>query len=458
MNLKFKNRIALFNTLAVALTTALVFLAIFCVVYNTSYAHLDDDIAIKKAEVLRNLDWLGDSIIINKMPEWDEVEHRRIEVDPTFIQITDSDGNVIFRSTNLLKEKVLSGPKRSDRTFYNGVISSQRVRLGRFPLKNDLGNIIGELTIATSGEESYTVLNNLIWVLLISFPIVLVVLFIASSFAASKAISPVNQLIRTASRISDSNISTRLTLPPHMDELYDLTRTINELLTRIEASLIQQKQFTSDVSHEIRTPIAAIRGTLEVLARKEREPKIYNEKISGIIKEVDRLDTMLDQLLQLSRIESNKSFARNEKIRLNEIISDSMEKLEPMASEKNISQTSKVNENVWVVADRIYLELMLDNLLSNAIKYGKENGNVFFNWDDEIQTLAIQDDGIGISHEHLPNVFNRFYRADESRSSSIKGNGLGLSIVKKLADLQNISLTAESIPDIGSTFYLRFPL
>lgn len=458
MNLKFKNRIALFNTLAVALTTALVFFVIYFVVYDTSYAHLDDDISIEKEEVITNLDWRGDSIIINKMLEWDEVEHSRHEVNPIFLQVTNLEGNVIFRSTNLLKGQMLDSPKNPEKTFYNGTLNHQRIRLGRFPIKNNMGKTIGDLTIAISGEESYNVLNNLIRVLLISFPVVLIILFLASSLAASKAINPVNQLIRTASNIGDSNISTRLALPSHMDELYDLTLTINELLTRIEASLIQQKQFTSDAAHEIRTPIAAIRGTLEVLARKEREPKIYVEKISGIIREVDRLDTILDQLLQLSRIESDKAFARKEKIRLDEVISASMKKWEPLAKEKEISQTSKVPEKVIVLADRVYLELIMDNLLSNAIKYGKQNGNIFFSWDEELKILAIQDDGIGISPEHLPNIFNRFYRVDESRSSFTKGNGLGLSIVKKLSDLQDIVLTAESIPDIGSTFYLKFPL
>lgn len=458
MNLKFKNRIALFNTLAVAFITALVFFVIYFVVYDTAYAHLDDDISVEKEEVFSNLDWHGDSIYINRMPEWDEVEHSRVEVNPTFLQITNKNGMVIFRSSNLLKEQVLAGPATGQETFYNRKISNQRIRLGRFPIRNNLGKDIGELTIAISEEESYNVLNKLIWVLLISFPLVLIIQFLVSSLAASKAINPVNQLIRTASRISDSNINTRLMLPIHKDELFELTKTINELLTRIEASLIQQKQFTSDASHEIRTPISAIRGTLEVLVRKEREPKIYEEKISGIIKEVDRLDTMLDQLLQLARIESNKAFARNEIIRLDEVISVLIKKWEPLASEKKISQTSKVPEDIWVIADRIYLELILDNLLSNAIKYGKEHGNVFFSWDDQIKTLAIQDDGIGISPEHLPSIFNRFYRADESRSSYIKGNGLGLSIAKKLADLQGIDLTVESIPDIGSTFYLRFSL
>lgn len=456
MILKFKNRIALFNTLAVAFTTALVFLAIYVVVYTTAYAHLDDDILVEKEEVFGNLDWHGDSIIINKMPEWDEAEHSQVEVNPTFLQVTNLHGEVIFRSSNLLKEKVLAEPAEGGKVFYDGMIRNQKIRLGQFPITNNEKKIIGELTIAVSEDESSMVLNNLIWVLVISFPIVLLIQFLASSVAASKSIEPVHELIHTASRIGDSNISTRLALPVHRDELYDLTKTINELLARIESSLIRQKQFTSDASHEIRTPLSAIRGTLEVLIRKQREPNVYEEKISGIIKEVDRLDVLLDQLLQLARLESNKTIARKEVARMAELVAASEEKMEPLAEEKNIKIHLNIAENTVVTADEIFLELILDNILNNALKYGKENGNVFIEWDETAETLSVRDDGVGISEKDLPNVFNRFYRADESRSSSVKGNGLGLAIVKKLADLQGIELVADSTPGQGSTFSLHF--
>ncbi len=456
MTLKFKNRIALFNTLAVAFTTALVFLAIYSVVYKTAYSHLDDDILLEKEEVFSNLDWHRDSIIINKMPEWDEAEHNQVEVNPTFLQIADLKDKVIFRSTNLLEDQILSNPNKNQETFYNGEINKQRIRLGYFPINNESGVKIGQLTIAISQQESYTILNNLIWVLLITFPLVLIVQFVVSSLAASKAIEPVNQLIASASKISDSNISTRLVLPDHQDELYQLTQTINELLTRIETSLLQQKQFTSDASHEIRTPLSGIRGTLEVLIRKQREPQVYEEKIAGTIKEVDRLDSLLEQLLQLARLDSSKA-ARNETIGLAELISVSGEKWKKQATEKSINLQLNIPEDVTVMGDRLYLELIIDNLLSNAIKYGKENGNVNANWNEASKTLSVKDDGIGISAKDLPNIFNRFYRADESRSSVVKGNGLGLSIVKKLADLQHINLHAESQPDKGSTFMLQFP-
>jgi two-component system heavy metal sensor histidine kinase CusS len=456
MTLKFKNRIALFNTFAVAITTALVFLVIYLVVYKTAFNHLDDDILLEKEEVFSNLDWRRDSIIIKKMPEWDEAEHNKVEVNPTFLQISDVRGNVIFRSSNLLKDQILYSPDNSHETFYNNYISNQKIRLGQFPIRNESDENIGKLTIAISEQESFSILNNLIWVLLLSFPLVLIVQFVASSLAASKAIQPVHQLIRTASRINDSNINTRLVLPGHRDELFELTKTINELLSRIEISMLKQKQFTSDASHEIRTPLSGIRGTLEVLIRKQREPQVYEEKIARTIREVDRLDELLEQLLQLARIDSGSVAVKNETVHLSEIVITLSEKWEQQAATKKINLHLNISEHAVVAGDRFYLELILDNLLSNAIKYGKINGNISLDWKDAFKTLAVKDDGIGISVEKLPHIFNRFYRADESRSSAIKGNGLGLSIVKKLADLQHITLSVESQIGEGSSFTLQF--
>lgn len=458
MKLKFRNRIALFNTLAVAIITLIVFVVIYFVVYNTAYYHLDEDILIEKEEVFNNLDWDQTTIIINKMPEWDEAEHNKIEVNPTFLQIVDTQGKVIFHSANLLTDRFPFNPNLVQDFFFDGEISGQKIRLGQFQLKNDSGDFIGQLTIAVSQQESFAILNNLIWVLVLSFPIVLIVLFAASSLAASRAIEPVNQLIQTASGIDFSNISTRLILPEHKDELYDLTTTINALLSRIETSMLQQKQFTSDASHEIRTPLAAIRGTLEVLIRKPRSQSFYEDKITGIIVQVDRLDILLDQLLQLARIESGIVLAKFETILLLPLALSIYEKWKQYAIDKAIHVKFHIPEDAVIACDKIYIELILDNLMDNAIKYGKQKGNVDVYWDEELKIISIKDDGIGISPEDLPNIFSRFYRADESRGSAIKGNGLGLSIVKKLAELQNIRLVAESIPGKGSNFILQFPL
>jgi signal transduction histidine kinase len=456
MALKFKNRIAFFNTLSVAITAALVFTVIYLVVYTTAYRHLDNDILLEKEEVVKNLDWNGDSILLSKMPEWEVTEHEKIEVNPTFLQIVDTKGKVIFHSSNLKKGQFLFDPEIRAEEFYNGIINNQMIRLGQFAIKNNSGDVIGQLTIAISRQESFTVLNNLFLVLLISFPLMLLVQILASRFAAAKAISPVDRLIQTASGINQSNIDTRIALPDHQDEIYQLVETINELLNRIETSIKQQKQFTSDASHEIRTPLAAIKGTLEVLLRKQREPVIYEQKIKEVMHQTDRLEMLLDQLLQLARLESGIASAKKEEIQLLPVATLVIHKYNVMASEKHMTLHLNIPVDAHVATDKFYLETILDNLVSNALKYGKENGNVFLNWDKDSKTLAVADDGIGISPEHLPNIFHPFYRVDESRSSDVKGSGLGLSIVKKLADILNISVIVTSKLNEGTTLSLHF--
>lgn len=458
MNLSFRNRIALFNTLAVAVTTALVFFVIYFVVNRTAYIRLDDDIILEKDEVFGSLEWHNDSIVIAKMPEWDEAEHEKIEVNPTFLQLVDMEGKVIFHSTNLLNDRFPFNPHNEKDFFYNSEISKQKIRIGQFAVKNEKGKIIGQLTIAISQQESYTMLSNLLLVLFISFPLVLIAQFVASSVAAGRSIQPVHQLINTASGINSSNIGTRIVMPVHKDELYELAKTINALLDRIETSMIQQKQFTSDASHEIRTPLAAIRGTLEVLLRRPREQNVYEEKISDSISQVDRLNSLIDQLLQLARIESGVVAAKAEPVNLSDIVTALIEKWKFQASENEIDIQVHMVDQAIVTGDKIYLELIIDNLVNNAIKYGRQNGNVILQWHKTSGILTVKDDGQGIPADQLPNIYNRFYRVDESRNSARKGSGLGLSIVKKLAELQNITISAESQSGVGSTFRLQFPL
>jgi two-component system heavy metal sensor histidine kinase CusS len=455
MRLSFKKRIALFTTLAVAITTVIVFIVIYAVVYFSSYRHLDKDILLEKEEVLNTLDWKEDSIIINKMPEWEEAEHKKVEVNPTFIQIVDNKDRMIFKSANLRENHFLFNPSNEKEIFYNTQIEKQRLRLGQFPVRNDQGKLIGQLTVGISQQESYNVLNNLLFTLCISFPVLLLVLYVVIYLAASKSIAPVHWLIRTASGINDSNINTRLPLPDNEDELYQLANTINELLSRIETSIQQQKQFTADASHEIRTPLSAIRGTLEILLRKKREPEQYEEKIREVIGQTDRLNQLLDQLLQLARLESGSVITKREPFVLRQLIEDASKKWQKNITEKKIGLHLVISEGSHVLADPFYLAIIVDNLLSNAIKYVQEDGKIYCTWNESNNTLSIEDDGSGITAEQVPFLFNRFYRGDDSRSSHIPGSGLGLAIVKKLSDLQHIDIAVRSIPG-STTLTLRF--
>jgi signal transduction histidine kinase len=216
----------------------------------------------------------------------------------------------------------------------------------------------------------------------------------------------------------------------------------------------QQKQFTADASHEIRTPLSAIRGNLEVLLRKQREPIQYEEKIKEVIGQADRLNLLLDQLLQLARLEAGTT--KKESVSLTDIVEDTTEKWKKQIVEKKIIFHSAIPKDTMVVADRFFMAMIINNLIDNAIKYSPDYGKVFCSWDKPTNCFSITNEGPGITGNQIPQVFNRFYRSDESRSSQIPGSGLGLAIVKKLSDLQRVVISVQSIP--GNTiFTLQFP-
>ena len=456
MNFHFKKRIAIFNTIAVAITTFIVFVVIYYVVSFSSFQHLDNDIKAEMEEVFNNINWENESIQINKMPEWDEAEHQQIEVNPTFIQIVNIDGKAIFKSINLQDDYLLIHPNNNKTSFYNTTINTQKIRQGQFPIINKNKKTIGYLTIGVSQEESSSVLHNLFIVLCFTYLILVFVLYLIMYYVASKAIKPVQKLIQSASEINESNISSRLPLPNNKDEIYKLATTFNDLLNRIENSIEQQKQFTADASHEMRTPLTIIKGTLEVLLRKERTREQYEKKINEVITQTDRLSYLFDQLLQLARAESNNTIIKKEKIILKEKIDHLINGGDLLLNKNQIKYN--IPSNCVVFADAALLDRILENIISNAIKYNTPNGNITFEWNEKSNSLLIKDEGIGISKDQQPYLFNRFYRADNSRSSEIKGNGLGLSIVKKLCELQHIKISVESAENKGTSFTLQFPV
>ncbi|MBB4803486.1 signal transduction histidine kinase [Flavobacterium nitrogenifigens] len=457
MKLSFKKRIATYNLIAIAALTAIAFITIYGVVYYTSYKHLDDDITTEKAEVFSNLDWEEDTIIMNKMPEWEEAEHKQLEVNPTFIQIVDLNGETVFKSANLQGNHFLFDPKNKATTFYNATINNQRIRQGQFPVYNNDKKIIGQLTIGVSQQESYNVLHNLLIVLSVIYIFILSILYFIMSFVASKAIAPIHQLIESTAKINYSNINSRLPLPENEDEIYRLATTINELLNRLESSFYQQKQFTSDASHEMQTPLAAIKGIIEVLLRKPRTAERYEEKMREVLLQTNRLSQLYDQLLQLAQLESTTLVTKKEHFFLEPAIKKIIKNHEALIKSNAIQIQNSVPSDASVWADPLLLEMILDNLISNAIKYNKMGGGIFLSWDAATGILSVKDEGVGIDADQLPLLFNRFFRADESRSSQIPGNGLGLSIAKRLCDALNIILTVSSVKGKGTTFQLQFP-
>ena len=455
MELSFRNRIALFTATAAAITIGVVFLLVYGVVYQTAYQHLDDDIRQEKEKFVRNLVWQGDSISIRHLQEEEMEGNNQADVNPTFLQLTATDGHFLFRSPNLKDDSMgLNTRHASESSFYNVQMGNRRVRQGQFPILNRRQKTIGYVLIGISREESAIVLHNLRNTLLATFPLLLIALYWATALSAFKGIAPVKQLIKAAGRISEANIDTRLPVPANKDEIHQLALTINELLERIERGVQREKQFTADASHEIRTPLTAIRGILEVLIRKKRTPEQYEEKIGHVIQEVDRLHAMSEQLLAVARMESNTIQVQKNAVALHAFFQSEAQKWQPRLQAKNMTMHLDMPASALVHTDAALLRVMVDNLLDNSLKYGHPGGRITCQWLAEEHCLRISDDGPGIAPENLPHLFERFFRADEARSTQIPGAGLGLSVVKKLADLLHIELSAAN--DQGAVFSLRF--
>lgn len=456
MSLNFKTRLALFNALAAAISTFFVFVAIYTIVYVTAYKHLDNDILKEKTDVLESIRLDNSRVTVTQKSEWEEREHRQVAVNPTFVQISGLQGNPIFQSANLKNARLEVLTLSVAPVFFSATFEGKRIREGQFTLNDAQHRAIGVLNIGVSLSETDLILRNLRITLGLSFLLLILVLYGASSFAAARGIKPIHKIIATAAGIDDQHLQTRLPLPQHRDEIYQLATTVNELLERIESSLSREKQITADLSHELRTPLTGIRGTLEVLLRQRRTPEQYETKLAYLLQETDRLNRLLEQILQLSRLESGNVSVARSPIDLYEHIMVIVDNWLPVLQEKQAGVEVLVPPGIRVQADAVLLEMMLGNLLSNAVKYGQEAVRIRIRWDDARRCLSVEDNGPGIPAEQLPHIFDRFYRGDRARSARVKGSGLGLAIVQKTAELQNIVLQVSSTEGEGTVFNMLF--
>jgi len=458
MNLSLRNRISSYFIVVTAILTGILFLTIYAVVSDTVYRHLDQDLDLESLEVINSLVILDNQFIFANPFEWNEREHGQIEVNPIFVQVTDTSGYVLKKTGNLLKGELSFNPSLKQKKYFNTQLSGAPTRQLQMPVKNPVGNTLGYLIVSMPLEESALVLENLKIVLLIAFPLVLIFLFSVSRYIAGKSIKPINQVINTAEIITRENLEQRIDLPQHKDEIYTLTSTINELLNRLQDAVIREKQFTADASHELRTPLSVIKGTLEVLTRKPREQEEYISKIKYCINEVDRISNLVEQLLILARYESGKALPVFTKVNLTKSIESVLLRLQENIKKNQMEINFDSRKFSYIRADGSMLEIILENIISNSIKYSGNSNKIDISIDegDSEITCNIKDYGRGLSKEQISRIFDRFYRADESRTSHIPGNGLGLAIVKRLADLQNFRISIDSRVDSGTSFSLIF--
>ncbi|MEL7588043.1 MAG: HAMP domain-containing sensor histidine kinase [Prolixibacteraceae bacterium] len=456
----YSNRIALNFLTATAVLIVIIFSLIYLMVYQTMYSRLNTILDKECNEVAGGITLTGNHFLFNDQAEWSEWEHIQMEVNPIFIQIADHTGEIVKSSANLMGTKLGLVKDESSKIFLNAMLSTGKIRLVQTTLTNTSGETAGYLTIAVPLEETQQVLENLLMVLLLTFPIALAVLYYITRFIAQRSILPVKLLTESAAKITGKNLNRRITLPRQKDELYTLTDTINSLLDRVEDTMAREKQFSSDASHELRTPLSALKGTLELMVRKPRDLAYYHEKTGTCLAEVNRMSVLVDQLLLLARYESSVTNFDLTTVNLKNIVLDIIARQADILEQKGIELGLSIGSGSAVLTNAFMLEQIIENILTNAVKYSHTNGIIRISATliNEHTALTIRDAGIGMTGQEISKIFDRFYRADESRSFQGRGYGLGLSIVKKFADLLQITIRVESQPQKGSSFTLTFPV
>lgn len=453
--LSFKNRIALNYIITTGLLILVVFSVIYSIVKHTVYSHIDENIKIEVQNHLDEIKQVGSKIILIDEEEWNEREHNTVDVNPVFVEFLDLNKKVIEKAPNLKSETLEFKDSVADFELFDTKMGKNAIRQIQVPLHIN-NKKIGYVIVAMSLADSKMVLNNLFDIMCLSFLGILLLLFFIARFFAGRSIKPINAIINTSQIITKDNLKTRIPLPKTKDELYTLSKTINNLLTRIEYAIEREKQFTSDASHELRTPLTVIKGTLEVLIRKPRDNKEYEDKINYCIKEVDHLNILVDQLLLMARFENSRKNISTESVYLNSLILNVLKLNSQQINSQKIKIKFDAQEDYYIKSDNFLLVTIVRNVISNAIKYTRDNGEIIillFKQNEKI-VCKISDNGIGIAKEDLEHVFNPFFRSNSTDHPEIKGTGLGLSIVKRITELLDIEFKIESEIGEGTTVIL----
>ena len=278
-------------------------------------------------------------------------------------------------------------------------------------------------------------------------------------FLSRRSLRPIDKITETTRRITAANLNERLPLQGTGDELDRLALTVNQMIERLGESFQKLTQFTADAAHELRTPIAAIKGEIEVLLSRRRSLKEYQQAMSNNLERLDFLTRLVNNLLLLSRAGEGEKVLQIETINLTELLGELWDAFNIVAAQKKINFTFNGSEGIFVKGDEIKLKQLFSNLIDNAVKYTRSGGNInlFIQPGIDQAKIILEDTGIGISPDDLPHILDRFYRVEKSRSRQSGGAGLGLSICQWIVKAHQGTIKVKSQLHKGTTISVTLP-
>jgi signal transduction histidine kinase len=401
--------------------------------------------------------------LLEILEDWEKSSHR-VGRNTLMIRLIGFDGKVLISNLKGWEREIIFPYFERDSVFMEKGESIQTIHFQKKPIRiyyrlvryKDRPLFI--IQCGVSIHELKGTLHRLALIILFSIPGIVLAACLAGWFLARRSFRPVDQMIRDAKKITAAYLKSRLLRTHAGDELDRLAETLNEMMDRIESSTRAIQEFSSDVSHELKTPLAIIRGEIDLALRRSRSPEALVETLRVIEGEVNELIRLVDDLMLLVRSDAKQLRFEKKKVSLRQILDQVIHFFQERAQGKKITLSLSAPQDYQVYGDAVYLKRLFNNLIDNAIKFTQEGGAVAVNLDakSNVAVVKVIDTGIGIELEVQNKVFSRFYRADQARSQ--EGAGLGLNIAKAICDGHECTLGIKSQPGKGTEVTVELPV
>lgn len=462
--LSFRRRLALVHFVVIVAVLVLAGFAGYWGLHRAVHGQLDAALlALAELEAAMLAESPSQPIAIHEVPAG--------PVPPSFarldrlLQVLDADGRVQAHSANLGSARLPTTPALLEQLAAGETVFATLPDFGEEPTRmvsvpvHVRGTRLA-IQVAGSLDDVNHVMRS-VSLLFIGMGLALILAVgSAGAVLTRRVFRTIDEVVRQARHIGEASLSERLHHPGTQDEMGRLVGTLNEMLDRLEHSFEMQRRFTSDASHELRSPLSRLRTELEVTLRRPREPAEYVETLRSCLEEVERLTLLVEELLTLARLDVDQQREPAEPILLNNVIDETVRRLEPVAQERMVGMVFEISPQVTARISHEAAGLVLANLLDNAVKFSPAGGQVRIRLATEGNeaVITVSDQGPGIRVAELPHVFERFYRGTNARADGTPGVGLGLALAQAVVHAHKGRIMASNCPEGGTQFFVHLPL
>ena len=388
-------------------------------------------------------------------------EEKEYKFEPLFIRILDNTSHEKLIQTSNFPEDIEHNDNYLKNLELNTITFEEQNNYLVSRIKIDFHKEkIVIIEIATTKEILTSTLEDILYILSFILPIVLIFSILGGNFLIYKSFLPIENILLELKQINAKDLSARLKSNKNKDEINQLVEEVNSLLKRLESSFEKISQFSSDASHELKTPLTIIRGEIEVALRKERSNEEYKSVLNSSLNEIIIIEKTINDLLFLAKNEKDILIDNQEDIYFDEIIDESINEVKSFAKLNQIEINFILEDTIEYKGYSNLLKIALKNVLKNAIQFSHKNSQIIVKSykKGSFFEISVQDFGIGIEKNEQIKIFEKFYRTDKSRNKNSGGTGLGMSILKKIVDIHKGKINIHSKENIGTTITISFPI